>query len=366
MNLPEALGRELPVWKEWMSHPDMDEFWKGISFTDEDFKRIDIPVLHITGYYDGDQPGALHYYNGAVKHSLNPEQNYMIMGPWDHPGTRTPKRYLGGVDFTDESFMEMKNLHLQWFDCWLKSKENAVNDWPLTRYFIMNENKWELSEDYWPIDPKRQPYYLGSEGKANTVYGDGKLSEKMGVDNRDTYIYNPENPAMPTNNFDFYGSSDEPPLDKRYLLRRDDHLVYTSPELDIPINILGTPVTEIYVSSDCPDTDFFVTLMEVHTDNRSILVSRGIIRARYRNGLEKQELMEKGKIYKITIPMNSTSVAFKKGHRIRLSITSSEFPRYARNSNTGNPVNTDSDMKIASNSIHHGKTYPSKILLPVI
>jgi putative CocE/NonD family hydrolase len=205
MSLPEALGH-LPVWKEWMSHPDMDEFWKVINFTEEDFKRINIPVLHITGYYDGDQPGALHYYTGVVKHGPNPEHNYMIKSPWDHPGTRTPKRYLGGVDFTDESLMEMKNVHLEWFDHWLKSKENSVNYWPLTRYFIMNINKWELSEENWPLDPERLPYYLLSEGKANTIYGDGKLSVEMGSDNQDTYIYNPENPVMPTDDFDFYGS----------------------------------------------------------------------------------------------------------------------------------------------------------------
>jgi len=366
MNLPEALGRELPVWKEWMSHPDMDEFWKAISFTEQDFKSIDIPVLHITGYYDGDQPGALHYYTGAIKHGPTPRQNYMIIGPWDHPGTRTPKRQLGGVDFSGESLMEMKDLHLEWFDHWLKNKENAVNDWPLTKYFIMNENIWELSEENWPIDPERQPYYLSSDGKANTIYGDGKLSEKIGSDNQDTYIYNPQNPAVPTDDFDFYGSSGELPLDKRYLLRRDDHLVYTSPELNLPVKIVGAPVTEIYVSSDCPDTDFFVALMDVHTDKRSILVSKGLMRARYRNGLEKQELMEEGEIYKITIPMDSTGVIFKPGHMIRLSITSSEFPRYARNNNTGNPVHIDSEIKTASNRIHHGKSHHSRILLPVI
>ena len=363
-DLPEALGRDLPVWKEWMNHPDMDEFWKSISFTREDFRGIDIPVLHITGYYDGDQPGALHYYRGAVKYGPSPEQNYMIMGPWDHPGTRSPKRRLGGVDFTDESLMEMKNVHIEWFDHWLKGKDNTVNRWPLTRYFIMNENRWELSNEYWPLDQGRKVYYLASDGKANTIYGDGNLLEEPGPDEKDSYIYNPEDPAMPTEIFDFYGSSEEIPLDKRYLLRRDDHLVYTSQKLTSPITFVGSPISEIYVSSDCRDTDFFVTLMDVLPDNRSILVSRGLMRARYREGLEEQVLMEKGEIYKITIPMDSTGITFKQGHRIRLSVTSSEFPRYARNNNTGNPVESDTEMKIATNILHHGKTYPSKIILP--
>ena len=159
-------------------------------------------------------------------------------------------------------------------------------------------------------------------------------------------------------------SSEEIPLDRRYMLRRDDHLVYTSRKLDSSMTVVGSPVAELYVSSDCPDTDFFVSLMDVHPDERSILVSRGLIRARYRNGLEKQELMKKGEIYKVTIPMDSTGLQLKTGHRIRLCVTCSEFPRYARNNNTGNPVDSDTEFKIAENTIHHGITYPSRLLLP--
>jgi putative CocE/NonD family hydrolase len=110
-DLPEALGRELPVWKEWISHPDLDIFWKNISFTEKDFQGIKQPILHITGYFDGDQPGAMNYYRGAVEHGSNPTQQYMIMGPWDHAGTRFPKKTLGGVDFTTESQMDMKYIH---------------------------------------------------------------------------------------------------------------------------------------------------------------------------------------------------------------------------------------------------------------
>jgi putative CocE/NonD family hydrolase len=364
--LPEALGRKLPYWKEWMSHPDMDDFWKRIIFTPEDFKGISIPVLHITGYYDGDQPGALHYYKGAVEHGPKPMQQYMLMGPWDHAGTRFPKRHLGGVDFTTESLMDMKYVHLEWFDHWLKGKDNGVKDWPLTKYYVINENRWIESDTHWPIEPDRTPYYLDGEGKANTYNGDGKLTVKPGADQHDTYIYNPENPAMPTKSFDFYGAGEEVPLDRRYMMRRDDHLVYTSEALDSPVTIKGSPVTELYVSSDCPDTDFFVYLMDVYPDGRSVLVSQGLMRARYRNGLEKQELMKSGEVYKVVIPMSTTGNRFKKGHKMRLSITSSEFPRYGRNNNTGNRVDTDTEIRIAENTVYLGGKYPSRLLLPIV
>ena len=364
-DLPEVLGRRLPVWKEWMSHPDLDEFWKRIRFTGEDFKRIDIPILHITGYYDGDQPGALHFYEGAVTYGQNPNKQYLIIGPWDHPGTRIPKRQLGGFDFGDRALMEMKQIHLEWFDYWLKGKDNNVKSWPLTMYFLINENKWIESDKHWPVSSGKRALYLRSSGRANTIYGDGELLDKPASDLKDEYVYNPENPAMPTNNFDFYGSPDEVPLDRRYLLRRDDHLVYTSLDLKDQLKIAGSPITELYVSSDCPDTDFFTTLMNVYPDGRSILVSHGLIRARYRDSLETPELMKPGEIYKIVIKMDSIGVQFQPKHKIRLCITSSEFPRYARNQNTGNQIDSDVTIRIAKNTVYHGASYSSRLLLPI-
>lgn len=363
-DLPEALGRELPVWKEWMSHPDLDKFWQDISFKTADYQKINIPTLTITGYYDGDQPGAMCYYRGAVQHGPNPTQQYMIMGPWDHGGTRFPKRVLGGVDFTLESQMDMKYVHLAWFDRWLKDKKDAIKDWPLTKYYVMKQNKWIRSEKHWPLDPKHSSLYLDSDEAANTHLGNGKLVKKPESDKTDTYTYNPLNPVKPVSNFDFYGAGEEASLDKRYLLRRDDYLVYTSELLTESVTVVGAPVTELYVSSDCPDTDFFVGLMDVQPDGSSVLVSEGLMRAGYRNGLDEQELMEQDTVYKITIPMSQTGIEFKPGHKIRLSITSSMFPRYGRNNNTGNPVDTDTETRIATNKIHHGAKYQSRLLIP--
>ncbi|MFH0850860.1 MAG: CocE/NonD family hydrolase [Candidatus Bathyarchaeota archaeon] len=364
-DIPEALGRALPIWKEWMSHPDMDDYWRMVSFTDKDFKSIDMPVLHITGYYDGDQPGALHYYDSMMVHSPAKDKQYMLIGPWDHAGTRFPKRHLGGVDFTDQAVMSMAEVHLRWFDRWMKDKSNEVDTWPRTRYFVMGDNKWESSDKPWAPSTGSKALYLDSGGYANTVMGDGSLKEaNPSIAGKDTLTYNPENPLIPGTGFDFYGDRDEPPLDIRYLLRRGDTLVYTSEPLTKPLKVAGRPEAHLFFSSDCEDTDIFTYLTDVHPDGRSTLVSGGKLRARYRNGLARQELLKPGEVYRIKVEMDSTCVNLHPGHR--LAVTSSEFPRYGRNQNTGNPVASDTDAKIADNTVHHGGKNSSRLVLPIL
>ncbi|MFQ6053707.1 MAG: CocE/NonD family hydrolase [Candidatus Bathyarchaeia archaeon] len=364
--MPEALGRDLPIWKEWLSHPNVDDYWRRVIFTEEDFRGIDLPVLHITGWYDGDQPGALFYYENMVEHSPAGERQYLLVGPWDHAGTRNPQRTLRGVDFTAEAVMEMAEIHLKWFDRWLKGSKNEVDLWPKTRYFVMGENRWAGEDGPWPpegAEPVR--YYLHSGGAANTLWGDGSLSlEKPGDEAADEYVYNPEHPVVTTMTFDFYGEKAETPLDNRYVLRRDDVLVYTSEPLGDRVLVCGRPIVELYASSNCRDTDWFATLSDVHPDGRSISVSQGALRARYRNSLERPELMRTGEVYRFRIQLYSTCIAFQPGHRIRLAVTSSDFPRYARNTNTGNDVATDTEIKIARNMVHHNERHPSNILLP--
>jgi hypothetical protein len=367
MDMPGALGRELPMWREWMSHPDMDDYWRRVTFTDEDFRRIDMPVLHITGYYDGDQPGALYYYDGMVRHSPARDRQYMLIGPWDHAGTRFPQRRLGGVDFSDRAVMSMAEVHLRWFDRWMKDESNEVDSWPLTRYFVMGDNRWESSDGRWAPSTGTKVFYLGSGGYANTVMGDGSLRDaEPSTPGKDTLTYNPENPVIPGAGFDFYGDRDEPPLDILYLLRRGDILVYTGEPLSEPLVVAGRPEADLFFSSDSRDTDIFTYLMDVHPDGRSILVSGGRLRARYRGGLTRQELLEPGEVYRIRVEMDSTCVSLHAGHRLRLAVTSSEFPRYGRNQNTGNPVASDTEVRIAGNTVHHGGGSSSRLVLPTL
>lgn len=372
-NMDEMLGRKNTVWKEWLSHPSLDDYWKRMLFNKEDFKRIEVPTLHITGWYDGDQPGALFFYEGMVKHSPTCDRQYIIIGPWDHGGTRTPRQHVGGVDFTIAALMDMNKVHLDWFDYWLKGKENDVSKWERVKFFVMGVNKWAVEDGTWPPrDIKRIRYYLHGQGRANTLMGDGELSpDEPREEPPDNYKYNPEEPVLPVIDLDFYGGEAvETPLDNRFILRRDDVLVYTSKLLEKKIMIAGRPILELYASSDCLDTDWFATLADVHPDGKSIPLGGlcmglcGALRSRYRNSLEKPELLSPKKVYTFTLELPSTCIVFKPRHRIRLAITSSAFPIYARNQNTGKNIAHDSEMKIANNKVYHDKNSPSHILLP--
>ena len=365
--MDEALGRTNTVWREWISHPNLDDFWRRVLLSPEDFERIDLPVLHITGWYDGDQPGALFFYEGMVNHSPARREQYILIGPWDHGGTRTPKRVLGGVDFSPAALLDMNKVHLDWFDRWLKEVDSPASSWKHTRVFIMGDNRWVDEEDYWP--PRGgwlTEYYLHSGGRANTLRGDGKLSsEPPGEEATDSYLYDPSDPVVSVMDLDLYGGKVETPLDDRFILRRDDVLVYTGDPLGEAVLVAGRPEAHLYASSDCRDTDWFAILSDVYPEGKSITVGTGMLRARYRNSLEKPELMAPNEIYLFKIELSSTCISIKPKHRIRLSITSSNFPRFARNLNTGNDPYDDTQIKKANNKIYHNKIYPSKLVLPI-
>jgi len=365
--MDEALGRTNTVWRERFLHPDLDDFWKCRRL-DNDFKNIDLPVLHITGWFDGDQPGALYYYEGMVNHSPAADRQFILIGPWDHAGTRLPKQELGGVKFPPEVVVDMNEVHLRWFDYWLKGIDNGLLNDKRARIFTMGENKWH-DEDSWPL--KRTvatKFYLHSAERANTLGGDGRLSAKVPTNEPpDRYTYNPENPVITLMNWNKYGNRDaEEPLDKRFIERRDDVLVYTSEPLQAELGVCGRPFVRLYASSDCLDTDWIAMLSDVYPDDRSISLGEGVLRARYRNSLEKAELMIPGKVYEFTFELMSTCNVFHSGHRIRLTLTSSGFPIHARNPNTGHPIGEDAELRVAHQTIYHCDEYPSHLLLPVV
>ena len=365
--MDEAMGRANTVWKEWLRHPNLDDFWRKVLLDPEDFARINVPTLHITGWYDGDQPGALFFYEGMVRHSPAKDSQHILIGPWDHGGTRTPKRQLGGVDFTQAALVDINRVHLDWFDRWLKGKASPASEWKKTRYFVMGDNRWAGQNDPWPpanIDHVK--YHLHSDGRANTMMGDGELSmSEPGEEQLDGYTYDPEDPVVTVMDIDLYGGRVETPLDNRFILRRDDVLVYTSYPLKEAMTMSGRPLVVLYASSDCVDTDWFATLSDVHTDGRSIGLGGGLLRASYRNSLEKPELMKPGEIYRFVLELTSTCITFHREHRIRLSVTSSAFPSFARNLNTGRDNYEDTEIKVAHNTLHHDRMHPSHLLLPI-
>ena len=308
----------------------------------------------------------------------------IIVGPWPHAISRSSR--TGQIDFGPRAVLEPPEnlaghnvpaeLSLKWFDYWLKDIDNGMAEEAPIRIFVMGANVWR-DEFEWPLARTRfTKFHLHSNGRANSLDpGEGRLRPEppQGAQPPDRYTYNPEDPVWERGgNFSYsipgVGDASElaGPFDQRPTERRDDVLVYTSDELEAEVEATGPLTAQLYVASSAPDTDFASRLIDVHPDGRAMNFSEGFIRARYRDAKEIPQLMEPGRIYPLTIEMQPTSLVFKRGHRIRVHITSSDFPHYDRNPNTGKTFGQDAEMRVARQTVYHEALYPSHILLPII
>ncbi|MFC2166021.1 CocE/NonD family hydrolase [Acidobacteriota bacterium] len=362
--MDEVMGRKMKFYKEWMEHSTLDDYWKRIHYTPDDFRKLDIPALTTTGWFDVDQPGALTYWYGMREHSPGKDKMYLVIGPWNHGET-----FMGGdlkegeLKFSEDSVIDNLELHLQFFDCYLKGLTPDF-DHPRARIYSTGLNRWREFDEYPPSEMRFKNLYFHSEGSANTLLGDGTLSWKTpGKEQPDKYTYDPKDPIrmdkMPSSGI----------FDNRLIEIRKDVLVYTSETLAEPVDIMGTVKVDLYVSSDAKDTDFTVKLLDVFPDGKAISLGRygfGIKRARYRFGFEKEVLLTPGKTEKIPVNLFDIGHTFLPGHKIRVEVSSSVFPWVNPNQNTGNPVATDTEWKIAHQTVYHDTKYPSHIILPVM
>lgn len=366
-DLDLALGRTNTVWRRWLEHNTFDDYWRRLSLIGH-FSEIDLPVLHITGWFDGDQWGELHYWHGMIDESPAADRQWLLAGPWDHAGTRTPRRQLGGRDFGPGALVDMNAVHLRFFDHFLKGIDNGADTDRRVRIFAMGRNEWR-DEDQWPpAGTVVTPFYLHSGGTANTLAGDGRLSPDApaGDEPADSYVYNPDDatPSVQDVTSIMSGSS---PLDHRWRQRRDDVLVYTGEPLTEELEITGHPFVVLHAESDCPDTDWHVTLCDVHPDGRSEELTGGCLRAAYRDGLEaRPSAIEPGRVYEYTVELMATSNVWLPGHRLRVTVASADYPGTARNPNTNAPTGDDEEVRIATNTIHHTAAHPSRLLAPVM
>jgi putative CocE/NonD family hydrolase len=230
----------------------------------------------------------------------------------------------------------------------------------------MGTNTWRRAES-WPLEGTEYVnYFFHSDGKANTSAGGGVLSQNRPVRDEmcDAYRYDPNNPCP--NIFDSSIGPEEGPFDQRAIERRDDVLVYSTPPLESSLDVTGPVRVKLFASSSCRDTDFWAQLTDVFPNGYSMHLTEGIIRARYRNSLEKPELLEAGRVYEFSIDLWITSNVFQKDHSVRLDVSSSSFPKYDRNPNTGNSFGEDTILKVAQQTIYHNKEYPSHVSLPIV
>ena len=361
-----SAGSPVQHYRDWIKHESYDDYWKSIS-DEERFDKIRVPVHTSGGWFDIFLAGTINGYVGMKNKGATPEARAgarMIVGPWGHGPTQS----FGGVDFTPAANISQFDTELRFFDYHLKGIKNGLDTEPPVRLFYMGVNQWRGEKD-WPIPGTRyQELYLNSNGAANSVRGDGELSfKKPATGTSDTYRYDPQNPVPTTGGNNCCGTPTlAGPRDQRQLERRDDILVYTSEILQSPLTIGGPVKMKLFAATDGPDTDWMIKLIDVYPDDTAMPVSEGILRARFHEGLDKIRLLTPNQVYEFTIELTGTANVFKPGHRIRVDITSSNFPQFDRNPNTGEPLGNSATIRVAQQTVHHGGARPSHILLPVV
>jgi hypothetical protein len=280
-----------------------------------------------------------------------------VVGPWAH----SKNRLYGNIDFGPQAMLDMTGLQIRWFDYWLKGKRNGVDKTSPWRIFVMGENRWR-DEDEWPLRrAQTKTLFISSGGDANTPAGDGRLLwHEPAKAGKNQFTYDPQEPVP-----SLHGPGLQVrPTDQRPLSDRQDILVYQTEPLTERLEVTGNATVELFASSSAPDTDFFARLIDVAPDGMARDVALGMVRARYRHGLKQPELIQPGEIVKYTIELDPTSNAFLASHRIRLDITSSDFPNYDRNHNTSADQNADIELKTARQTIHHGGNHATCLILP--
>ncbi len=354
---------------DWLQHPHYDEYWKAWSITDH-FRQIAVPAYHVGGWYDIFLNGTLRNYAGIKAHGANEGARLgqrLMIGPWSH-GSYDGK--TGDADFGPAARIDDDETLLRWYDHLLKGLQNGIDKEKPVKIFVMGRNVWR-DEDDWPLPGAEDTrFYLHSGGQANTLSGNGVLSTiKPQSETEDRFTYIPSDP-VPTRGGGLCCDTADylPPgaFDQRPNESRQDVLVYTTPALQEDVEVTGPISLDLYASSSAVDTDFTAKLIDVHPDGYAQNLTDGILRARYRNSQEKAEFMEPSHIYELKIDARATSNVFLAGHRVRLEISSSNFPRFDRNLNTAEEPERGTRWVKATNAVYHNHEYPSALILPVV
>jgi uncharacterized protein len=355
---------------DWLAHPAEDAYWKQLSIEGH-YSEMSLPAHHVAGWYDVFLRGTLRNYVGMRAHAPTQwarDHQELTIGPWIHDGPMNGK--AGDLDFGSKAAFDRNQTILDWYDGVLKQKVPTRKK--RVRIFVMGVNQWR-EEDDWPLpNTLYTRYYLHSAGRANSNAGNGTLSTAAPErESPDTFTYDPANP-VPTRGGGLCCTHDqvveEPSgaFDQRDVEKREDVLIYTTSPLDRDCEITGPVTAEVYVSSSAPDTDLSVKLVDIWPNGFAQNLVDNIQRLRYRDSSTQAEVLAPEKTYKVVMEIGATSNVFREGHRLRVEISSSNFPRFDRNLNTTESPEQGTKFTRATNRIHHDADHPSAIVLPVI
>ncbi|CAI7990066.1 Cocaine esterase [Geodia barretti] len=351
-DLPQLNGGLADYYFDWLEHPSYDDYWKRLCIEDQ-HSNISTPALNIGGWYDIFLRGTIRNYLGMKKNAATEEARRgqkLIIGPWQHSsrGTSLVGSHYFGVA-ADAMALGLDEMHLRWFNHWLKGEDTGILDEPPVKIFVMGNDVWR-DEQEWPLARAQATnYYLHSGGNANSLHGDGNLSPDAPSDEApDVFLYNPANP-VPTRGGQlccnpYFAANGA--FDQNEIEARPDVLVYSTPVLARDVEVTGPITVTLWAASSGTDTDFTAKLVDVCEDGCARNLTDGIIRARYRESM--------------------SSNVFKAGHQIRLEVSSSNFPRFDRNTNTGGVIAADTELKPAMQTILHDSAHPSHVTLPIV
>jgi len=344
-HLPKRLAHYA---EDWLKEPAREP-WKFA----EVHQEVAVPNLDFSGWYD--------HCNGTMAHlglmqkngrtDLAREQTKLVIGPWNHPGLG--KRQMGNIDFGPAAELDLTDMMIRFFDRWVKDIENGVEQEPAVRYFTMGTGKWHAAATWPPEGMGEATYYLREEGSLEL--------EASGSEGADRYAYDPQDPVPTLWTRDLFTV----PADRRQVEARSDILFYRSAPLAGEVEVVGYPELVLWAASSAPDTDFFARLVDEDPEGQALEICYGMVRARHRNGLQREDLLEPGEVVEYRIRLGATACCFQPGHRIRLEVTSSDFPNHDRNHNIGRNDLEDVEMVVAEQDIWRGGARGSRLVLPV-
>ena len=352
------IGYRSKIWQDYLDNLYNESYWVSRSYQHR-LHKSQIPMLHVTGWYDGTLGGSLQNFPN-MRQNGNPKtrnEQYLIIGPWRHWVESDAKNTkIGDIDFSDASKMDLQEIYRKWFDYHIAGKKNEVEKWPQVRLFVMNGNRW-IEADDWPVPGTEYINYYLREGN--------KLDKAKPIIDElpDTYTYDPENPApfIWSYSVDSGGPDNYEKVDKR-----SDILVYETDVSDNTFTVCGPITATLYAATSATDTDWVARISLVHPSGYVQRLTEGWTRARSRNGFFKNELVNPGTVEKYKIDLWGTAVEIQPGYTLRLSITSSTLPLLARNLNTGKDITNETNPVVASQAIYHNIDYPSYVTIPII